>query len=63
VQVEEEGELLLSRGWKEGGMKENKNHCTLKVTDLCEVEEEGELLMSLGKVGGEGEKSLHPKRY
>jgi hypothetical protein len=28
-------------------MKE-ENHCTLKVSDLCEVEEEGELLLSLG---------------
>ncbi len=46
-------------------MKEEKNHCTLIVTDLCKVEEEGELLLSLGWAGrGDegGETSLHPKR-
>jgi hypothetical protein len=61
-----EEELLLSLGWIERGMKEEKNHCILKVTDLCELEEEGELLLSLGCDRGEdegGEKSLHPKSY
>jgi hypothetical protein len=33
---------------KKGSEGEEKNHCTLKVTDLCEIEEEGELLLSLG---------------
>jgi hypothetical protein len=33
-------------------MKEEKNHCILKVTDPCEVQEEGELLLSLGKLEG-----------
>jgi hypothetical protein len=37
-------------------MKEVKNHCTLKVTDLCEVEEEGELLLTLGSGRWEDER-------
>jgi hypothetical protein len=45
----------MSLGKVEGGTKEEETHCTLKVTDLCEVEEEGQLLLSLGSVRGADE--------
>jgi hypothetical protein len=46
----------MSLGKVGGGTKDGKNHCTLKVTDLCKVEEERELLLSFRSSRGEDER-------